>query len=69
MVSVFESSSVDREFELRSGQTKDYEIGTCFFCVLHATLRCKSKVWLTRNQDNVSEWSENDISTRGLLFQ
>jgi hypothetical protein len=69
MVSVLESSSVDREFELRSGQTKDYEIGICFFCVLHATLRCKSKAWLTRNQDNVSEWSGSDISTRGLLFQ
>jgi len=27
----------------------------------------KSKDWLTRNQNNVSEWS--DMSTRGLLFQ
>jgi hypothetical protein len=68
MVSVLESSSVDREFESRSGQTKDYEIGICF-SVVHATLRCKSKAWLTRNQDNVSEWSGSDISTRGLLFQ
>jgi hypothetical protein len=27
----------------------------------------KSKDWLARNQDNVSEWG--DISIRGLLFQ
>jgi hypothetical protein len=30
-------------------------------------LRRKSKDWLARNQNNVSEWS--DMSTRGLLFQ
>ena len=29
-------------------------------------LRRKSKDWLARNQDNVSEWG--DMSTRGLLF-
>jgi len=29
MVSVLASSVVDRRFELRSGQTKDYKIGTC----------------------------------------
>jgi hypothetical protein len=33
----------------------------------HAKLRRKSKDWLVRNQDNVSEW--DDISTRGLLLQ
>ena len=27
----------------------------------------KSKDWLDRNQDNVSEWG--DMSIRGLLFQ
>jgi hypothetical protein len=27
----------------------------------------KSKDWLARNQNNVSEW--NDMSTRGLLLQ
>jgi hypothetical protein len=68
MFGVHASSAVDRGFESRSGQTKDYEIGICF-SVVHATLRCKSKAWLTRNQDNVSEWSGSDISTRGLLFQ
>ena len=31
MVSVFASSAVDRVVVLRSGQTKDYEIGICCF--------------------------------------
>ena len=53
--------------EARSGQTKDYEIGICCFSTKHAALRRKSKDWLTRNQDNVSEWGE--ISIHGLLFQ
>ena len=67
MVRVLASSSVDRGFELRSGQTKDYEIGICCFSAQHAALRRKSKDWLAQNQNNVSEWS--DMSTRGLLFQ
>jgi len=67
MVSVLTSSGVDREFETRSGQTKDYEIGICFFSAKHAALRRKSKDWLARNQDNVFEWS--DMSTHVLLFQ
>ena len=33
----------------------------------HIALRRKSKNWLARNQDNVSEWSY--MSTRRLLFQ
>ena len=66
-LSVFASSAVDRGFEPRSGQTKDYEIGICYFSAKHATLRRKSKDWLARNQNNVSEWS--DMSIRGLLFQ
>jgi hypothetical protein len=61
MVSVSSSSAVYRGFEFRSGQTKDYTIG------MHAALRRKSKTWLARNQNNVSEWS--DMSNRGLLFQ
>ena len=67
MVSVLASSAVDRGFEPRSGETKDYEIGICCFFAKHAALRRKSKHWLARNKNNVSEWS--DISTRGLLFQ
>ena len=36
MVSVFTSSVVDRGFEPRSGQTKDYNIGICCFSAEHA---------------------------------
>ena len=54
MVSVLASSVVDRGFELRSGQTKDYKIGICCFSAKHTTLRRKSKNWLAGNQDNVS---------------
>ena len=67
MVNVLASIAVDRGFEPRSGQTKDYKIGVCCFSAKHAALRNKSKDWLTRNQNNVSEWS--DMSTRTLMFQ
>jgi hypothetical protein len=53
--------------EPRSGQTKDYKIGICCFSAKNAVLRRKSKDWLARNRNNVSEWS--DIFTRELLFQ
>jgi hypothetical protein len=55
MVSILTSSVVDRGFEPRSGQTRDYEIGICHFFAKHAALRSKSKDWLARNPDNVSE--------------
>ena len=67
MVSVLASSAVDRGFEPRSGQTKDFKVGICCFSAKHAALRRKSKDWLALNQNNVSEWS--DMSTRGLLLQ
>jgi hypothetical protein len=67
MVSMLASSAIDRGFEPRSGQTKDYKIGICCFSVKHAALRRKNKDWLARNQNNVSKWS--DMSTPGLLFQ
>ena len=67
MVGMLASSAVDRGFELRSGQTKDYEIGICCFPAKQAVLKRKSKDWLARNQNNVSEWS--DMSIDGLLFQ
>ena len=54
MVSVFASSVVDRMFESRSGQTKDYKIGMCCFSANHTALRGKSKDWLARTWDNVS---------------
>jgi hypothetical protein len=49
------------------GKTKDYKIGICCVSAKHAALRRKSKDWLARNQDNVSEWG--DMSIRELLFQ
>ena len=55
MVSVLPSSAVDRGFEPRSGQTKDYKIGICCFSAKHAALRRKGKDWLARNQNNVTE--------------
>ena len=54
MVSMFASSAVDRGFEPRLDQTKDYKIGICCFSAKHASLRRKSKDLLARNQDNVS---------------
>ena len=64
MVSVLASSVVDRGFDPRSGQTKDYKISICCFSAKHAAVR--NTDWLAGNQNNVSEWS--DMSTRGLLF-
>ena len=62
MVSVIAAIVVDRGFEPRSAQTKDYEIGMCCFSAKHAAIRRKNKDWLARNQNSVSKWS--DISTR-----
>ena len=67
VVRVLASSAVDRGFEPRSVQTKDYTIGICCFSAMYAALRKKSKDWLARNQDDVSEWG--DMSICGLLFQ
>jgi hypothetical protein len=66
MVNMLASSVVDRGFELRSGQTKDYKIGMSRFSAKHAVLSRKSKDWLARNQNSVSEWS--DLYTRELLL-
>jgi hypothetical protein len=46
VVSVFASSVVDRGFEPRLGQIKDYEIGICCFSGKYAALRGNSKDWL-----------------------
>ena len=53
MFSVPVSSVVDRKFEPRSGQTKDYKFGICCFFFDYTALRSKSKDDLTGNQDNV----------------
>ena len=57
MISVVASSAVVLD-------SKDYNIAICSFSTKHAALRRKSKDWLARNPDNVS-----DISMRGLLIQ
>jgi hypothetical protein len=67
VVSMITSRDVDHGFEPRSGQTKDYKIGIFCFSAKHAALRRKSKDWLARNKDNVSEWG--DMSINRLLFQ
>ena len=66
MFNVLASSVVDRGFKSRSDQIKDNQIGICCFSTKHAVFRSNSKDWLTRNQDNVFEWS--DISAHKLLF-
>jgi hypothetical protein len=67
MVSVLALSVVDRGFEPRLVQTKDYKIDICCFPAKNAALRRKSKDWLARNPDNLSECG--DVSTCRLLFQ
>ena len=57
MVSVLASSEVDRGFEPRLGQTKDYKIGNYYFSAKHPALRTKNKDRLARNQNNVFVWS------------
>ena len=67
MVSMLAWSTIDRGFEPRSDQTKDYKIGICCFSGKYAALGTKSKDWLARNQDNVFGW--DDMFILGLLFQ
>ena len=65
MVSVLASSGVDSGSEPLSGHTKDYKIGICCFSLKHAAKRRKSKDWMARDQDNVSEWGY--VSIHGLF--
>ena len=44
MLSVLTSGVVDRGFEPRSGKTKDYKIGICYFSAKHASLRKKQRL-------------------------
>jgi hypothetical protein len=57
MVSVLASSAVDRGFEPRSDQNKDYAIAICCLSAKHAALRRKSKDWLARNH----HWTDDFI--------
>jgi hypothetical protein len=55
---IISESETSKIVEPRSGQTKDYAIGICCFSAKHAALRRKSKDWLARNHDNVTEWGD-----------
>ena len=55
------SNVVGCGFDHRSSQTKDYDISICSFSTKHVALRRKSKDWLARNQNNVSEWGDMSI--------
>jgi len=55
MVRVLALSAVHLGFEPRSGQTKDDKSGIYWFSTKHAALKRKSKDWLARNQNNLSE--------------
>ena len=59
MVSALASSAVDRGFEHRSGQTKDYTIGMCCFSAKYAALRRKSRL--------VDSESEEFEDTKGAI--
>ena len=62
MISVLALSTVDRGFVPWSYKTKDDNIGMCCFFSKHPALRSKTKDWLVRTLDNLSE--VRDISTR-----
>ena len=66
MVSVLAPSVVNRGFQPRSDQTKDYKIGICCFSAKHS-IQEKEQRLIGSNQNNVSEWS--NMSTHGLLLQ
>ena len=48
-VTMLVSGVVDRGFEPRSGQTKDYKICICCFTAKHPALRSNNKDWLSWN--------------------
>ena len=54
--------TVDRGFEHRSSKIKAHKIDICCFSSKHAALMRKSKDWLVRNQNNVSEWDNKYFS-------
>ena len=47
---------IDRAFEPRSGQTKDYTICICCFSAKHTAFRRKAKDWLAQNRDKVERY-------------
>jgi hypothetical protein len=53
VVSALAAGTVDRGFEFRASQTKDYKIYICCFSVMYAGLLNKN--WLIRIPDDVPE--------------
>jgi hypothetical protein len=67
MVCVLSSSVVDREFEPRSGQTKNYKIGMFCFSAKHAALKKRDKTGCLGIR--IISPRVGGMSIRGLLFQ
>ena len=73
MVDMLTLSTVFHDFKPRLCQTKDYDIGICYFFTNHITLRSKSNDWLALNQDNelsnmsISEL-QNNIPTKRVVL-
>jgi hypothetical protein len=54
MVSVLVPSAVDRGFDPRSGQSKEYKFGICCFSAKIAVLMSKNTDWLAQIKVTVS---------------
>jgi hypothetical protein len=63
MVSVLASSEIDQGFSADPVKPKT-TIGVCCFFAKHAALRRKSKDWLARNQDNVSDCCFSELALK-----
>jgi hypothetical protein len=63
MVGMLTLSVVDRGFEPRPSQTKDYKIGICCFSIKHTALRRWSKDWLEyRKEIDLLPWLYNVLN-------
>jgi hypothetical protein len=61
MVSVLTSSVVDRGFEARSGQPKDYNIGMCCFSAKHTAWRRNSKDSTSWREQAIFQWDDDEV--------
>jgi hypothetical protein len=66
-LSIFSSISWREQFGRVNSKT--YKICICCFSANYAAFRSKSKNWLTRNQNNISEWSFRLLFQRVALLQ
>jgi hypothetical protein len=63
---LFASSVLDRGFEPRSDQIRNYKIGICHLSAMYSASRTKRTKTGIQNRDNVSEWNYTSI-TRTLV--